>query len=44
MWVNTNELKYEDARVIDIEKVNWLKKGSAFLMAKFTNKKYGKSF
>ena len=30
--------------VIDIEKVNWFKKGFAFLMAKFAKKKYGKSF
>lgn len=44
VWINTNGLKYEEVRVIDIEKVNWLKKGFAFLMAKFTKKKYGKSF
>ena len=44
VWINTNGLKYEEVRVIDIEKVNWVKKGWAFLMAKFTGKKYGKSF
>lgn len=30
--------------VMSTEKVNWLKKGSAFLMAKFFHKKYDKSF
>ena len=44
VWINTNNLKYEEVKVIDIEKVNWLKKGISFLMAKFTGKKYGKSF
>lgn len=44
VWINTNNLKYEEVKVIDIEKVNWLKKGTSFLLAKFTGKKYGKSF
>lgn len=44
VWINTNDIKYEEVKVIDIEKVNWLKKGKAFLMAKFTNQKYGSSF
>lgn len=44
VWINTKKYKYEEVKVIDIEKVNWLKKGTAFLMAKFTKKKYGKSF
>lgn len=44
VWINTKGLKYEEVKVIDIEKVNWFKKGWAFLMAKFTGKKYGKSF
>lgn len=44
VWINTNHLKYEEVKVIDIEKVNWIKKGSAFLKAKFTGKKYQKSF
>ena len=29
---------------MSMEKVNWLKKGGSFLLAKFTGKKYGKSF
>lgn len=44
VWINTNKLNYEEVKVIDIEKVNWFKKGGAFLKAKFTGKKYGKSF
>ena len=44
VWINTNKLTYEEVKVIDIEKVNWLKKGWAFLKAKFIGKKYDKSF
>lgn len=44
VWINTNHLSYKEVRVIDIENVNWFKKGTSFLMAKFTGKKYGKSF
>ena len=44
VWIKTKCLKYEEVKVIDIEKINWFKKGFAFLMAKFTGKKYGKSF
>lgn len=43
IWINTNDLKYEEIRVINMQKVNWLKKGSLFLMAKFTGKKYCKT-
>jgi len=44
VWINTNNLKYKEVNVIDIEKVNWFKKGSAFLIAKITGKRYKKSF
>lgn len=44
VWINTNDLKYKEVKVIDIQPTNWLKKGSAFLKAKFFGKKYGKSF
>jgi len=44
VWINTNNLKYEEVRVIDMQNVNWFKKIASFLMAKFTGKKYGKSF
>ena len=39
-----NEIKIKELRVVDIEGVNWLKKGSSFLLAKIGGKKYGKSF
>lgn len=44
VWINTNKLEYKEVKVMDMENINWLKKGTAFLMAKFTNKKYEKSF
>lgn len=44
VWIDTNELNYKEIRVIDIEKINWIKKGSAFLSAKFMKKKYNGSF
>lgn len=44
IWINKNKLKYKEVKVIDIEQVNWAKKGSYFLMAKFAGKKYEKSF
>ncbi len=37
-------IKIKELKVIDIESTNWLKKGYSFLMAKFTGKKYDKSF
>ena len=44
VWINTNKLKYSEVKVIDMQNVNWIKKGTAFLKAKFTGKRYGKSF
>ena len=44
VWINTNNIKYKEVRVIDIEKANWLKKGWAFFKAKFIGKKYERSF
>ena len=44
VWINKNQIKYEEAKVIDMQKVNWWKKGISFLMAKFIGKKYEKSF
>lgn len=44
VWINKNNIKYKEVKVIDMENVNWFKKGFAFLRAKFTGKKYGKSF
>lgn len=44
VWLDKNELSYAEVPVVSTEKVNWLKKGTAFIRAKFTGKKYEKSF
>lgn len=44
VWINTNGLEYIETNVVNIEGENWIKKGTSFLEAKFTGKKYGKSF
>ena len=44
IWINKNDIKYDEVKVIDMQNVNWLKKGFSFLKAKFTGKKYEKSF
>ena len=44
VYINTNNLKYKEVRVIDIENINWCKKGTSFLKAKFLGERYEKSF
>lgn len=44
VWIKTNNLKYDEIKVIDMQNINWFKKGTSFLMAKFMKKKYKKSF
>lgn len=44
VWLNTKGLKYEEVKVMDMQNINWLKKGFAFLKAKFIGKKYERSF
>lgn len=44
VWLNTKGYLYKEVKVISMEKVNWVKKGTSFLKAKFLGKKYGKSF
>lgn len=45
VYLETNGITdYKELKVIDMDGVNWVKKGSAFLSAKFTGKKYEKSF
>ena len=39
-----DEIKVKELKVVDIEGVNWIKKGGSFLLAKFTGRKYEKSF
>lgn len=44
VWINTNEFAYKEVKFVNIEKVNWWKKGISFLKAKFKGKKYEASF
>lgn len=44
VWLEQNPLSCVELPVVSMEKVNWLKKGSAFLAAKLFGKKYDKSF
>ncbi len=39
-----DEIKVKELKVVDIEGVNWIKMGGSFLLAKFTGRKYEKSF
>ena len=44
VWIEANGESYVEAPLVNIEKTNWGKKGSAFLKAKFEKKKYEGSF
>ncbi|WP_218925294.1 MULTISPECIES: DUF4422 domain-containing protein [unclassified Gemella] len=44
VWIEKNGIITQELPLLDAFKVNWLKKGGAFLMAKFFKKKYKKSF
>ena len=44
VYLNTNKLKFKEVKFMDMENINWWKKGTSFLKAKFLGKKYGKSF
>lgn len=44
VWIEYNQINYIECPHIHMEKINWLKKGTAFLSAKFFNKRYSKSF
>ena len=43
-WLTTNGISYAELPVISPEPVDWVKKGSSFLAAKFLGKKYNQSF
>jgi hypothetical protein len=43
-WVSTNNIKYAELPTVSPEKVNWPKKATSFLSAKFLSKKYTESF
>lgn len=44
VFLYTNNIKFKEVKVVDIEKINWFKKIKSFLVAKFKKKKYEKSF
>ena len=44
VWLYTKGYAFEEIPMLYTEKVNWWKKGTSFLRAKFFGKKYGKSF
>ena len=44
VWIKTNKLSYIEVPVIDMQNINWPNKIKSFLMAKFTGKRYEKSF
>lgn len=44
VWIEKNHVRYTEVPVVYTEKINWLKKGTAFLSAKFFNRKYNSSF
>lgn len=44
VWVQKNQVNYVECPIRDMEPVNWLKKGSSFLKAKYLGSKYKESF
>ena len=44
VWIETNKIDYKEVKIMNMQNVNWLKKGTSFLLAKFTGKKYERSF
>jgi hypothetical protein len=44
VWIDAHHYGYSEVPLVNIEPVNWVKKGGSFLLAKFFGKKYQKSF
>lgn len=44
VWIRTNDIKYKEVPLMDMQNINWPHKIISFLKAKFTGKKYEKSF
>lgn len=44
VWIKTKRYNYSEVKVVNMQRVNWVKKGGSFLIAKFTGKKYKRSF
>lgn len=43
-WIAENGISFKDIPMVSLEPVNWFKKGSSFLLAKYGRKKYTESF
>ena len=44
VWLLHQNISYKEVPYMHMEKINWLKKGTAFLKAKFASEKYESSF
>lgn len=44
VWLRSEGVPYAEVRMRELESVNWLRKGTSFLAAKFLGKRYRKSF
>lgn len=44
VWLDTNGYTYKELPMLSTEKINWWKKGTSFLKAKFFHEKYKESF
>lgn len=44
VWIVHNKLEYKELEHIHMEKINWFNKGTAFIRAKFTKRKFQGSF
>ena len=44
VWLSQERVAFREVRIRELEGVNWLRKGSAFLAAKFLGKRYDASF
>lgn len=44
VWIDKNNVKYREVRVVSTGKVEWGRKIISFVRAKFTGNRYGKSF
>lgn len=44
VWLDTNYIAYQEVPFVDIESINWFKKGIGFIQAKFFGRRYEKSW
>lgn len=44
VWLEKNNITYKEVKVLNMERIDWIKKGIAFIKAKYSDSKYDKSF